>query len=108
MSNDFGDLLTLIDSDRIHADDSATVKAAILADGQANGGSVDPNRVRKMLTNEHGLTVYHRTIGAAYYALRTAGLIERDGITESDDKAGRNAGRIIRTYRLTEAGARNG
>lgn len=104
MSDDYGDLLTTLDEDRIHAADSTTIKAAILADGKANGGTINPNRVRKMLTNEHGLTVWHKAVGPAYYALRSAGLIERAGLAESDDKAGRNAGKPIRLYALTEAG----
>lgn len=104
MTDDYGDLLTMLDEDRIHADDSATVKAAVLTDGRANGGNVDPNRVRKMLTNQHGLIVFHKTIGPAYHALRTAGLIVPNGWVVSDDKAGRNAGKPARAYVLTAAG----
>ena len=103
MSGDFGDQLALIDSDPQprNQDMTATIKAAILRDGREHGGDINPNRVRSALRDQ---PLFHKRIGAAYYSLRAAKLIERAGVIESDDVAGKNAGRLIRSYRLTEAG----
>ena len=103
MSESFGDLLALIDADPQprNQDQSALIKAAILRDGRDHGGHVNPNRVREALRDE---PLFHRRIGAAYYALKAAGLIERGELIVSDDRQGRNAGRPIWSYRLTEAG----
>lgn len=101
----FGGLLLMIDEHPSpqHLADSARVKAAIIADGNANDGEVDPNRVRAAL---RALPVteqpMHKNVGAAYAALRAAGFIERAGLGESDDFEGGNAGKPIRLYRLTE------
>jgi hypothetical protein len=103
VTESFGDLLALIDSDPQprNQDQSAVIKAAILRDGRDHGGNVNPNRVREGLRD---VTLFHRRIGAAYYALKAAGLIERGELITSDDRRGRNSGRPIWSYRLTEAG----
>lgn len=103
MNTDQLDLLATVAADRIHTEDRATVEAAIRADAAANGGHVDPNRVRESLTNQYGLTVYSRVIGATYSALRQAGVIRADGWTTSTDVTGGNAGKPARTYRLVTA-----
>ena len=103
MTGDFGDLLALIDADPQprNADQSALIKAAILRDGRDHGGHVNPNRVREALRDE---PLFHKRVGPAYYALKAAGLIEEAEPVRSTDTKGRNAGRWIATYRLTDAG----
>lgn len=96
------DMLAMIATDPIHGHDRATVEAAIRADA-ARHGDIDPNRVRESLTNEHGLTVYPRVIGATYSALRQSGVIAPLGWTISTDTHGGNAGKPARTYRLVTA-----
>ncbi len=93
--------LQLVDGDHLHAADRARVDTAIRTIAAADGGVVDPGQVRRLLTNEHGLTVYPRVLSARYFALRKAGLIERAGWTTNDDQHGRNAGRPARLYRWT-------
>jgi hypothetical protein len=78
------------------------VEAAIRGDAASHSGHIDPNRVRALLTNEHGLTVYPRVIGATYSALRQAGVLIADGWTTSTDVRGGNAGKPARLYRLVE------
>ena len=106
-TDDHDDLMSLIDSDPLHRDDSARIKAAILADGKAHQGQVDPNRVRLALRNDSGeLDVFHKNVGPAYSSLKAAGLIAEGAPIRSEDtsKRGRNAGRWIPTYTLTAAG----
>lgn len=105
--DDHDDLMALIDSDPIHADDSARIKAAIIADGKAHGGHIDPNRVRAALRNASGeLDVWHKSVGPAYSSLKAAGLISESVAIRSEDhsKRGRNAGRWISSYVITAAG----
>ena len=60
---------------------------------------VDPNLVRKLLSNEHGLTVNPRQLSATYSSLRRRGMIQHVGNTLNTDTAGGNAGKPLRTYR---------
>ena len=92
-------LLDLIASDDIHAADRAKVDAAIRQVPDEHGGQVDPNRVRALLTNEHGLTVYPRLLSARYSVLARAGVLVADGWTENRDRAGRNAGKPQRVWK---------
>lgn len=102
-AEDFGGLLLLLDKHPAAANlgDSPKVKAAIVRDGLDHDGEIDPNRVRRALADT---PLFHKSIGPAYYALRRGGYIERAGLTVSDDSKGRNAGRPIYRYRLTEKG----
>ena len=85
-----------------NADQTERIKAAILADGRAHFGIVNPNRVRKVLRD---MPLFHKRIGPAYSSLRAAGLIaKRDEPIKSDDHEGGNAGRWIACYELTDAG----
>ena len=95
------DLLDLIAGDPLHADDRARIVAAILADADTHHGTVDPNRVREALAGEHGLTLYPRVLSAVYSSLCHKGVLVRDGMTTNTDTAGGNAGKYLRTYRLT-------
>jgi hypothetical protein len=96
-------LLDLIATDPVHRDDRERVAAAIRGDAAAHAGHICPNRVRESLTNDHGLVVYPRVIGAVYSALRRGGVIVADGWTTSTDHKGGNAGKPARTYRLVGA-----
>lgn len=77
------------------------IAADIEADGDAHEGRIDPGRVRRALSNQHGLTVPPRMLSAAYSALRAQGVIKPDGWTVNTDTRGRNAGRPQRLWRLT-------
>jgi hypothetical protein len=105
IANEQASLLDLIATDPVHRDDRAAVEAAIREDAASHSGQVDPNRVRESLTNEYGLTVYPRVIGATYSALRQAGVLIADGWTTSTDVRGGNAGKPARLYRLLEVPA---
>lgn len=91
-----GAVLDLIAADDIHARDRAAVTEAILADGRAHGGQIDPNRVRALIPP----WVYPRVIGATYRGLAARRVIIPDGWVVSQDVRGRNAGRPARSYRL--------
>jgi len=96
-------LLDLIATDPVHRDDRARVEAAIRGDAASHSGQIDPNRVRDALTNEYGLDVYPRVVGAVYSSLRRAGVIVPDGWTTSTDRRGGNHGKPARTYRWVGA-----
>ena len=82
-------------------DDRARIHAAWIA-AEAIDGLVDPNRVRALLTNDAGhLTVNPRRLAAMY----ASPLLERLGEVRSDDKAGRNVGAVLNTYRFKETNA---
>ncbi len=95
--------LQLVDGDPLHQADRARVDEAIRTIAAADGGVIDPGKVRRLLTNEAGLSVYPRVLSARYFALRRAGVIEPAGWTVSDDRAGRNAGRPARLWRWVGA-----
>ena len=100
VDDETADLLALIDADRIHTDDRHKIDVAIKQVAAEHGGVVDPGRVRALLTNEHGLTVYPRVLSARYSVLTRAGVLEVDGWTTNTDKAGGNYGKPQRLYRL--------
>lgn len=104
----YGDLLQMLADhpSPVHQDDADRIRAAILADGRAHAGEVDPNRVRDALTNRSGeLDVWHKAVGPQYAKLRALKLIEqRPNPILSTDRRGRNAGKWIHAYRLTAAG----
>lgn len=75
------------------------IRAAIVADGRAHGGEVNPNRVRALLTNDAGhLTVNPRRLAAAY----CSPLLVKVGEVRSDDTRGRNVGAVVGLYRFRE------
>jgi hypothetical protein len=94
------DLLSLVANDHIHKRDRRLAEMAIRADAAAHGGHVCPNRVRAALSNTHGLDVYPRVLSATYSALRRAGVIVPDGWTVNTDRAGGNAGKPARLWKL--------
>jgi len=92
-------ILRLVDGDPIHERDRAEIVAEIVAAGREHRlRHVDPNAVRARLAG----SVYPRCIGAVYAALRYAGVLEPVSWTTSTDKAGRNAGKPARVYRLVD------
>lgn len=99
-------LLAVIAGDPLHASDRRRIVVAIVSDAIAHHGRVDPNRVRRALTNKHGRTVYPRVIGATYQALVRSGDLVFDQWVTNDDARGGNAGRPARAYRLDISGGR--
>ena len=95
-------LLAVIAGDPAHAEDRRRVVAAIVADADANGGVVDPNRVRVALTNDHGIDVTPQVLSATYSALRCAGAIEAIGWGQNTDTRSGNSGKPLRVYRMTD------
>jgi hypothetical protein len=77
------------------------IKAAFIAAAETSDdhATIDPNAVRALLSNEHGLTVPPRMLSAAYSVLRAEGVIEHVGWTTNTDHAGGNAGKPARLYR---------
>lgn len=61
-------------------------------------GLIDPNEVRRVLTNEHGLTIAPRRLSAFWSraSSATTNMLENAGWTENTDHAGGNAGKPIR------------
>jgi len=71
---------------------------AMLEASDNHEGELDPNRVRQLLSNDHGLTVNPRQLSATYSSLRQKGTIVPTGWTVNQDVHGGNAGKPLRTY----------
>ena len=71
---------------------------AMLEASDNHEGALDPNRVRQLLSNDHGLTVNPRQLSATYSSLRQKGTIVPTGWTTNTDIHGGNAGKPLRTY----------
>jgi hypothetical protein len=71
---------------------------AMLKASDNHEGALDPNRVRQLLSNDHGLTVNPRQLSATYSSLRQKGTIVPTGWTVNQDVHGGNAGKPLRTY----------
>lgn len=93
------DVCELIVATPIHQRDVEQVVKAIYLDADANDGNIDPNRVRASLTNEYGMTVYPRVIGAVYNSLVHKKVIAVAGWGVNEDRRGRNYGKPQRIYR---------
>ena len=98
-----GSLLDLINADwrPFCEDDRNTIARAIRDDAEANGGSINANRVRDRLA---ALPVLDQPkpqrVGPVYRALCLAGVISVDGWdTTLHTETGRNGGKPARTYR---------
>lgn len=97
-----GDLLDLIAADwrPFAEEDRNTIARAIRDDATANGGWVSQNRVRKILA---ALPMSEQPkpqrVGPVYRALCLFGDLVVDDWENSDDLAGRNSGKPVRTYR---------
>lgn len=67
-----------------------------------DGGYVNPNRVRDLLTDSKGeLVVRPRQLSATYSSARADGLIVHHDWVVNGDVAGGNAGKPLRRYRWT-------
>lgn len=88
----------LINGDPLHAADRAAIVSAVLAAAAADGGRVDPNRVRKLIPD----SVYPRIIGSTYQGLVKQGVLAFTGWTISEDSAGNNVGKPARVYHLQD------
>lgn len=67
----------------------------------ADGETIHVGVVRRLLTNEHGLTIYPRRLSAFWSkAASKAGFLDFDSWESNDDFAGKNAGKPQRVYRL--------
>jgi hypothetical protein len=71
---------------------------AMLKASDNHEGALDPNRVRQLLSNDHGLTVNPRQLSATYSSLRQKGTIVHTGWNTNADKRGGNAGKLQKTY----------
>ena len=95
------DTCALIAGDSRHATDRERIVEAILGDAGANGGHVDPNRVRQRLTHRlGGLDVNPRVVGPVYAALTGVGVLRFRKWVTSEDTVGRNRGKPARAYTL--------
>lgn len=76
--------------------------ACLIAAAESNDGlTVHVGSVRRMLTNDHGLTIYPRRLSAFWNrAASKAGFLDVEGWEINDDHAGKNAGRPQRVYRI--------
>ena len=106
MTTDAPDLLDLLaavaDNPHPAAErDRAHIVAAMVAAAELDHGTVDPNRVRALLSNDHGLTVAPRMLSATYSHLRREGVLTPVGWTTNRDVRGGNAGKPLRLYRWT-------
>jgi hypothetical protein len=87
----------LVFGDPIHARERAAVIDAIRQDAAGHDRQVDPNRVRSLIPPWVG----PRVVSATYNALRTRGLLVRQGWTQNEDRRGRNVGKPQSVYRWT-------
>lgn len=94
-------LLALIDGDPIHAADRARVINAIIATADADNDRIDPNQLRRRLTDGNGQsTVYPATTGATVNALAVRGVLVSIGWTTTEGSTSGNNGRPARVRRL--------
>jgi hypothetical protein len=83
-----------------HPDEHDAIKAAMREDAAANGGIVDPNRIRERLLPLG--VVRPQVLSAAYRVFKETGWLVEAGETVSTDKRGGNAGKRATTYRINE------
>lgn len=88
-------------STHVHGEDHKRIDAAVRKVARANEGLVDPNLVRDELTSKWGLTVEPRVLSARYMFLRGRKIIDRAGTIVNRDAAGRNQGKPMWLYEVT-------
>ncbi|MDB5716469.1 MAG: hypothetical protein JWO15_3866 [Sphingomonadales bacterium] len=93
------DLLTLVATAPNATSDPEwhTFRTAVIAVGTNHGNDVDQNHVRPLIRGQ----INHKRIGPFYRRACLEGWLRADGWSTSEDHEGRNAGRPMRTYRLT-------
>jgi hypothetical protein len=95
--------LAFDDGTPLHDAERARILKAIRVTAHMHG-TVDPGRVRRLLTDHRGdLIVDPRRLSGAYSWLLRRGLIERAGWTTNDDRRGGNQGKPARTYTVVDA-----
>lgn len=99
VDDDTADLLTLVaDEGHVSADTEwRTFTDAVIRVAHAHDGQVDQNHVRPLIRGQ----IAPKRIGSFWRRACCEGWLEADGWSISDDTEGRNAGRPMRTYRLT-------
>lgn len=94
-------VIDLVATDWNAAHDWSLFKRACYKAANTDGGRVDPNTVRGLLSNEYGLTIEPRRYSAFWSrAAGRDGFLVKDGWVVNEDKRGKNAGRPQRCYRL--------
>lgn len=88
-------------STHVHGQDQKRIDSAMRRVALHNDGFLDPNKVRTELANQHGLSVEPRVLSARYGYLRRARIIERAGTIINRDSAGRNQGKPMWLYEVT-------
>src|SRR5690625_3970517 len=84
-------VLDLVATDWNAAKDWSLFKRACYRAANADGGRVDPNHVRVLLSNEYGLTIEPRRYSAFWSrAAAKSGFLVADGWVVNEDKRGRN------------------
>ena len=108
MTTDWPDLLDLLTAVATNPHPLATpererIIAAMEVVAGDNDGVIDPNVVRRALTNPTtgALDVNPRVLSASYAALAARGFLTRAGWVESDDARGHNGGKRISLWRWT-------
>ena len=83
----------------------AVADADDMAPGWQSSRYVNPNLVRQLLTNNHGLTIEPRRYSAFWHRASRGkdAFLVADGWVTNTDHAGGNAGKPLRRYRLREA-----
>lgn len=90
------DTLNLMHADRVHRTDRDIIIDAIETVAARNGGTVDPNELRRMID---GL-VYPKTIGSTINGLARSGRLTMTGWTITTGSATGNDGKPARVYYL--------
>jgi len=101
VDDETADLLSLVANDKMHPrpDEEWSAFVAALHAAEVDG-LVQPNALRPLLRN----VVAPRRIGAFTHRAKSEGLIVETGDWQiSDDREGRNGGRPMRVYRLTDS-----
>jgi hypothetical protein len=102
ISGDTEATVSLVASDWRAEDDWRRFRFACAEAALNTEQTVDPNDVRRLLTNEYGLTIEPRRYSAFWHraAGKRDGFLVADGWVVNEDHAGKNAGKPLRRYRL--------
>lgn len=82
--------------------DRKAILEAIRKDAHDHGGRISTNRVRRALSNQHGLTVHPRALSAAYSSLARRKVIVSLGYIDVNDDERGNAGKPCRAWQWVD------
>jgi hypothetical protein len=100
------DLLKLVSGDTVHEGDRRRIVEAVVAEAASAGGTVNPNRLRARLSDDHGnLVVYPRVLGAVVRALTVKGALAWAGWDVCSGSTSGNNGKPLRVYTLANPAA---